>query len=520
MILKKQILSILLLCSVTGFTQNQDELDLKQADEYFAASNYVQSLELYEKLAPKFPLKTELKRKMATCYLGINDLHAKALKNLLEIYSNGNYDDKLLLELGKACQFNYKFDSAIVFYNKYREKIPAAQQRVIDLYVVNCENAKELIKKPVNVRFDNLGPEINSKYPDYNPFVTKDQSALYFTTRREECTGNLRTLSGYFASDIFVSKVKKGVWQKARNLQEPLNTFQDEELTGIGNDGKTIVVYTGNMQYGGDLLFSDFVKPKGFGKPISFKVPVNAGNGLEKQGCFSSDGNTLYFVSYRPGGKGEADIYFTRRLPNGEWGIPVNAGPNINTAYNEGYPMISDDGKTLSFTSQGHTSMGGYDIFRSTWDEKKKQWGEAVNVGYPVNTPEDDMMFSLAGNNRDGYMSACRKGGYGDLDIYKVTFLDAEKPLTAIVGTVRSADSTQSLVDVNITLLDAKTNAVIESKPVNKKTGRYIFIVEPGDYRAEIKGKYFQVLKEDISVLDKSDFTVELEKNFVISPQK
>jgi hypothetical protein len=216
----------------------------------------------------------------------------------------------------------------------------------------------------------------------------------------------------------------------------------------------------------------------------------------------------------RKGGFGEADIYFSKRLPNGEWGTPQNAGHHINTKFNEGFPVLSDDGRTLYFTSQGHTSMGGFDIFKSRWDEGKQEWGPAENMGYPINTTDDDMMFSLAGNNRDGYLSAWRKEGFGDLDIYKLTFNDVDQPLTALVGTVRSTDSTKTEIEATIALTDLKTNDFLEEKEVNKKTGHYIFIIPAGKYQVEIKSKGHKTLKEDVVVYDKSDFAIELEKNY------
>jgi hypothetical protein len=240
---------------------------------------------------------------------------------------------------------------------------------------------------------------------------------------------------------------------------------------------------------------------------------------LELEGCYTTDKNTLYFTAVRKNGLGESDIYVSHKLPNGNWGVPQNLGPNVNTQYKEGFPVVSEDGQTLYFASQGHTSMGGFDIFRSTWDESRKEWSKAVNIGYPVNTPDDDMMYSLAGKGRDGYLSAWRKEGYGDLDIYHVTFLDVEQDLTALVGNVRSSDSTLKTLQASISIYDSK-NQEIETKDVNKKNGRYIFIVEPGKYRVEINCKGHKPLKEEISVLDKSDFNVELEKNFTLLPDK
>jgi hypothetical protein len=502
------------------FSQSGTDIALAKADEDFMAFNYVQALEKYKKLEGKLPNDLLIKRNIITCIVNIHGDKSLAIPYLKVLDGDPKLDDKFYLDYATICQNIYQFDSAITFYNKYREKVNAKMYPLIDHYIESCENAKALMKKPVNVQFVNLGENVNGKYADYYPFVTQDQSTLYFTTRREECMGSLRTMAGYFSSDVFVSKVKKGEWQKAKTIIGPINTGEDDEVVGLSHSGKEIVLYVGNAEYGSALMHSEMQKNKNWGKPVFFNEPINTGLAQEREGCYSDDGNTLYFVSSRKKGLGEADIYFTRKLPNGEWGVPQNAGPNINTPYNEGFPLISADGKVLSFSSQGHTGMGGFDIFKSKWDESKQQWGEAVNVGYPINTPDDDMMFSLAANNRDGYLSAYRPGGFGDLDIYKVIFLDAEKPLTALVGNVRSADSTKIGIDAEISITEAKTNNLIEIKNVNRETGRYIFIVEPGEYKIEIQGKGFTDHKETITIFDKSDFTVEFEKNFVVTPKK
>lgn len=494
------------------------ELDLMKANDLFDQANYVQALDQFLKIEKKLPNVTEIKRKIGTCYLNIHDDKAKALPYLLKIFNSGVYDDELLLELGQAHQFAGQFDKAIVAYSMYRERIPAKKQPVIDHYIETCENAKELVKKPVHVNFENLGKDVNTKFADYYPFVSKDESALYFTTRREDCLGNSRSAFGYFSSDVYFSTVKKGQWQKAKNMGAPINTVDDEEIVGLTPNGRNMIIYVDRKDIASDLMHAEVQRNKKFGRPLPFNEPVNT-EGLELEGSYSADANTMFFAAVRKNGLGESDIYCTKKLPNGEWGIPRNLGPNVNTQYKEGFPVVSEDEQTLYFASQGHTSMGGFDIFKSHWDEEKQEWGKAINIGYPVNTPDDDMMFSLAGKGRDGYLSAWRKEGFGDLDIYRITFLDVEQPLTAVVGNVRSADSTLTTLEATIGIFDAN-NEEIETKDVNPQTGRYIFIVEPGKYRIEINCGGHKALKEDIIVYDKSDYSVELVQDFLLLPDK
>jgi hypothetical protein len=514
---------ILLLTVFTGAAQTpaptKQELDLMKADELYEMANYIQALEIYLKLEKSFPKDQQIKRRIGVCYLNVHDDKSKALPYIRGVFNTGKYDDELLLEMGQACQYAYSFQNAIIAYNMYREKAPPKLYPLIDHYIETCENGKELVKRPVNVIFENLGKEVNTKYADYYPFVSKDEGALYFTSRRDECLGNTRSAFGYYSSDIYVSKVKNGQWTKAKNAGAPINTVDDEEIVGLTPDGKNMVLYVDRKDLASDLMHAELQKNKSFGRPVAFSPPVNT-EGLELEGCYTADANTLYFTAVRKDGLGEADVYSTHKLPNGEWGVPQNLGPNINTKYKEAFPVISEDRQYLYFASQGHTSMGGFDIFKSKWNEAKQEWGPATNIGYPVNTTDDDMMYSLAGNGRDGYLSAWRKEGLGDLDIYKVTFPGVEQRLTAIVGNVRSADSTKKIVEAAISITDVKTNKELDSKDVNKKNGRYIFITEPGKYLIEIACKGYKPLKEEVTVMDKSDFTVELEKNFILLPDK
>ncbi|MGZ4044039.1 MAG: hypothetical protein ACXVO9_12615, partial [Bacteroidia bacterium] len=458
------------------------------------------------------PSDLEVKQRIGTCYLNVHDDKAKAIPYLEYCYKQGKYKSPLLLQLAQAYHFDYKFPEAISFYNKYREKVSSKEALLVDHYLETCENAKALMKKPVNVAFENLGKEINTRFADYYPFVTSDQSTLFFTSRRDENTGKLIDYNGYYTSDIYFSKVKHGEWTKAKKMPPTINTAEDEQCVGISGDGNSIIIYMENPENPGDLIHAEISKSKAFNRPVPFNNPVNTDQS-ELEGCYSMGADVLYFTSYRSGGVGESDIYITKRLPNGEWGIPQNLGPTINTPYKEAFPVVSLDGQTLYFSSQGHTSIGGYDIFRSKWNEAQQKWEKPVNIGYPVNTTDDDMMFSIAGNQRDGYISAVRKEGFGDLDIYKIIFKDAEKPLTALRGVI-NADSTQKRPPATITITDLKTNDALETKDINPATGKYIFIVEPGKYRIEIEAEGYVNLSEDITVYDKSDFVGELEKNF------
>lgn len=486
------------------------------AKDYLVQQDYNHALEEFLKLYKSKKDDPEINTNIGFCYLNINDDKSKALPYLEFVYKKGGYKDELILYLGLANMYGYKFDEAIKFFNTYKEKVGSKKQEQVNRYIENCENAKELVKHPVNVTFENLGKEINSKFPDYYPFVTQDHSTLYFTTRREGASKKLRSWQGYFTSDIYFSKVVHGEWAKAKNLGPTINSAEDEQCVYLTPDGKTMIIYMDNEFVTGDLFISSMTgKNKTFPKPTPFPIPINTPD-LELEGCITEDGNTFIFSSDRITGLGETDLYMIKKLPNGQWGEVITLGPNVNTKYKESFPVFDEKNNILYFASEGHNSMGGSDIFTSKYDPETQTFGPSVNMGYPINTPEENLEFTLAGNGRDGYISAVRKEGYGDLDLYKVVFNDVESKPSVVKGTISTNDSLKKDIDATISILDAKTNENIDSKNANPKTGKYVFSVPPGKYILTVSSPGFEDFKEPLNVYDKSDYVFEIEKNIVL----
>lgn len=513
---KKRIIYLLFFLNIFSFENLFSQVDIPSPEELFAAKNYIQALDEFKKFEKEFAEDPELKHNIGICYLNIYSDKSLAIPYLEYAYKTPTYkNNDLLLDMAKAYQYAYRFEDAKKFYNLFKQKCSSKLIPIVDHYIETCDNAEVLIKKPVNVTFKNLGKEINTKFADYYPFVTKDEETLFYTSRRDQNTGHLRSYNGYYTSDIYTAKVERGEWTKAKNMGALINTNEDEECVGISLEGKEMIMYVDNINFPGDLFYTEIRKSKTFIKPVPFNPPVNT-EYVESEGCYGNDANTLFFVSDRKGGIGAEDIYFCKRLPNGEWGTPINLGENINTKYKEAFPQVTDDGKTLFFSSQGHSSMGGFDIFKSTWNEKTKTWNKPINIGYPINTTDDDMMFSVCANGRDGYISSWRKEGLGDLDVYKIIFNDVEENQSAIIGNLSLADTLKKEINAFISIKDLKGTVELDSKYVNKKTGRYIFIVPPGKYQIEITSPGNKPIKESITVFAKSDFKTEITKNFVL----
>ncbi len=200
-----------------------------------------------------------------------------------------------------------------------------------------------------------------------------------------------------------------------------------------------------------------------------------------------------------------------KKLPTGLWGNPVNMGSVLNTPYNEAFPRVSDDERTLYFSSKGHNSMGGYDIFKSEWDTSNNVWGEPVNIGFPINTPDDNMNFTLAKNQHDGYISMWRKDGLGDLDIYKIIFNDVDGRKTILHGMVSRLDSSVHS-DVFVSIRDFYNSSEIEKIKRSAKN-KFVFALDPGKYTLLIESSGYDNYKEDIDILGKNEFKEEIIKN-------
>lgn len=395
-----------------------------KAKTYLKYKDYYRALNEYLQLYEKDKTNSEVNFNIGFCYLNINDDKSKAIPYLEFILNKGEkYDPKLLLYLGMGYMYAYKFDDAIKYFKQYQEKANRDGQDVAESYLKNCENAKILMKNPLNVTFENLGNLINTPYPEYFPFVTKDQRTLYFTTTREKNVRKRKSSLGFFTSDIYFSNSANKKWGKAESIGNIVNTIEDEQCTYISPDGKNMVISIDNEESFGDIFISTTGKKGQFSKPTPFSKPVNTKR-IELEGCIFQDGKTMIASSNRKRGMGDMDLYIFKKLPDGNWDKGTNLGESVNTEFKEAFPVYDEKKGILYFASQGHINIGGFDIFKSKYDSVNQTFEPAINMGYPINTPEDNYQISIAGNECEAYISAYRKEGLGDLDIYKITFND------------------------------------------------------------------------------------------------
>lgn len=521
-------LSILfILISVhTVFAQNEDgkKADPYEADKKFLQGNYEEALDDYLVLLDKEPKNDKYNYNIAVCYLNTNISKAKAIPYLEILTHKPKFDPNAMYLLGRAYHYANRFDEAIKSYNLFKQtgRGNADNLADVDRQIQYCINAKELMKFPVNVTFENLGPNVNSAYADYFPFVPSDESFIVYNTRRPDEGAEAAREDGSFPSAIYVSKVTDGAFSKAKNIGPPIAKKEGEqEIIGLSASGEIMLLYYTNLKGVGDIYLTTTDKNKSFKTAEKLAESINSTKAEEIAACISNDGSMLYFASNRAGGLGGTDLYMSRKLPNGTWGPAQNMGPEINTAFDEDFPNITNDGKILYFSSNGHTSMGGYDIFKAEMSEATHQFSNPKNAGYPINTTEDNFNFRLSNNGRFGYMSALRDGGLGDLDIYRVTFNDIDPQYSVVKGNVASADSTQHLnfADVFISVTNSKTQEIIGNYLPNPNTGKYVMVLAPGNYEVSIEANGFQPETEKVAILDKGSYKFEISKDIRLKPE-
>jgi outer membrane protein OmpA-like peptidoglycan-associated protein len=372
----------------------------------------------------------------------------------------------------------------------------------LQMTLQQLKNAEKYMAEPLKIEIRNLGAQINSPYPDFAPVISADESILYFTSRRPGSTGGKVAPDGLYYEDIYVSENKNGQWAPARNVGAPLNSPTHDACIALSADGQTLFLF--NSENGGDIFQSRlkgtrWLPPKNLGSPINSKY-------WEPSVCLSADERTLFFVSDRPGGMGGRDIYMCRRLPNGKWSNPINLGPPVNTPYDEDGPFFHPDGKTLFYSSNGPNSIGGFDIFRTEL-RPDSTWAPPVNLGYPINTPGDDIYFVLSASGLHGYYASERDDSYGEKDLYLVDFSTLQvasapptetkkeedlqvssepsaapvfRPNLTLVTGIIYDNETQSPLEATIVVIDnvrAETLAVLTS---NAATGKYLISLPAG----------------------------------------
>lgn len=491
--------------------------EVEDADEHFKHGNYVMALPIYRDILKTEKDNKKVQYRLGLCYLNTNYNRTEAVKHLEEVSKDPKFDVEVWYNLGHAYHLAGKIDDAISAFEKYKSLVPKKAAET-DRQIGMCQNAKLFMSMPVNVTFTNLGKDLNSEDPDYYPFVNADETFMAFTSRRKENIGGKRVeVDGYHPSDIYYSKVENGKWTKAVNPGNAINSALDEQVVWLKPDASEMMIYLDHIDKFGDLYLStkrnggDFMKGKLLPEQVNGKV--------ETSGCFGPDGNVIVFAR-RDGVNEKSDIYTCRKLPTGVWGQPYKLPAQINTPYNEDFPYLAGDGVTLYFSSEGHNSMGGYDLFKSVYNPEDNTWSKAENLGYPINGFADDRSISLTPDMRAGYISSFRPGGYGDLDIYRIRFNQNEQIVRIITGRVclgDTANKPKSTVGT-ITAVNKSTNEEYTFVP-NTKNGKFVLALGAGVYKVSVRVDGYSTFEEELTFSDIGKVEMEKNKNYVLKKQ-
>ncbi|MCX6181270.1 MAG: hypothetical protein NT150_05045 [Bacteroidetes bacterium] len=543
-----------------GFPPPSGDIALaKQYISYFMYGPALDELKLFYKKKPDDEKANEL---MAECYLNLNDDKTKAIPHLEFLLKQPKYNPSVLFDLGEVYHATGQLDKALEFFNRYKKEGALKETDEVDRRIECVNTAKELMKFPMAVTFTNLGKDINSEYPELTPFVDMNESEIIFTSRKKGTTGNIVSFEGY-EPDVFITELKSNdKWSKAKSIGATVNTNLPDEISSLSPEGNYLV-YTTSDEIGMQIIKICYKGPKarGFDKPEIPPAPINEPKSNQLAGTVSNDGQVLIFSSDRPGGYGGYDLYVSQKLPNGIWGEPINLGSKINTKYDENFPNFGVDQNVLFFASTGHTNMGGFDIFKTIFSQESHSWKTPTNLGYPINTTDNDYTISFNKTGRNAYLSRNKIGGWGNTDIYQMTINSVEpersayavylKPYVKYETEIRKADSLilvykKSLEGGNlnpllsdsltkkietlktkkealnpvtgnvITVKDLTRNKEYGEYQPNLKTGRFIMILEPGSYEITVESDKYKVSKTKITVYDKSNFVSEKTMDIIL----
>lgn len=475
--------------------------------------------------------------------------------------------DDIYFQLASSHHINADWDLAQKYYILYKEQLVKTvkkknhlydlELKLTDKHIQECLYGKEAVKNPVRVFIDNVGEPINTEYAEYGASITADNSTMFFTARKPGVTGSKPVTEKdikknhqeqFFYEDVYVTHKLGNKWSEPQNLGDPINTNGQEATVSISPDGQSILFYSATSEDGGlyesELNGDEWIHPHKLDRHINSKYH-------EESAVYSLDKKRIFFVTNNPENNyGGED--FLNRSPDlthdifycdydeekKKWSKPINMGSHINTEYNERGVFLHNDGKTLFFSSEGHSSIGGYDLFKTVYDEETNIWSKPVNLGYPLNTPGDDIYFVLTADGRTGYYASEHEDGLGKQDIYQITFLGQEKkPIASVdeqllIGaktTFTEEISTDKLelvaaqssilkgrtldektkepVGANIELIDNTKNKIIATFHSNSKTGKFLVSLPAGkNYGIAVTAESYLFHSENFDIPKNASF--------------
>lgn len=445
----------------------------------YEEQNYVMALPIYQNLFRQHPKEDYLKYCFGICALYRSDKHDTALVLLSEMYEKSKKIEDIEYDLARAMHYNYKFDEAIALLDKYlaRKKLRPEMKSKAAVLKHYCLNGKELVAKPTQATITNIGPVINTPNEEYVPVISADESVMIYTYLGTESTGGLQNAyrqadaNGVYYEDVYQSVKVNGAWTKPEGIKT-INTNEHDAAIALSVDGQQLFIYRDNGDDHGDIYVS-YLRGSEWSTPVKLRGQVNSYS-WDGSCSMTADGRYLYFSSERGGGYGGRDIYRATFMSDSTWSNVINLGDSINTALDDDAPFIHPDGVTLYYSSKGKNSMGGYDIFQVRMNPIDSTFGHPENLGYPINTPDDDIYYVLSADGRRGYYASGKKGGYGLKDIYLVDpGYVGKRPIAYIVKGKISENSMPVGAQIKVKVT-SRNNKVFGNFSSNAANGNYL----------------------------------------------
>lgn len=420
---KFHLIIIVVLLAVSSICHGQSRQDIeelyKDANAYFYFEDYEEALSHYLNIYDSYPDNYNLDYRIGLCYLNVEGNKNKAIpyleraaRNISKRYNENSLRETMapidaLFYLGNAYFINNQLDRAKESYDNFLAEIKKTQDYNMDYFdhqMEGLERSKVIQRYPINFVRSNLGQNINNRFPNYNAVISGDGNTLAYTTKER------------FYQAILVARKEGDNWGRPQNITLDLVVDGNCSTLSLSFDGKELYLFK-DEDLDGNIWVSNFENDR-WTPMRRLNENINT-QSYETNACVSADGKKLYFSSNRPGGYGDLDIYVSEKDANNNWGPAKNLGSNINTSFNESSPFLTNDGTTLFFSSEGHNNMGGYDIFFSQ-KQADGTWSKPVNLGYPINTTDDNIFYFPINDGSLGLISVFDPKGYGEKDITQI----------------------------------------------------------------------------------------------------
>jgi outer membrane protein OmpA-like peptidoglycan-associated protein len=428
------LLALLLCAASAGFAQKPAELK-KSGEKYFADRRWAESLAALEQYQALKPGDAGVLAQIGIAHYHLHQ--PDKARKFLEYLLNQNpqrKDPDLHYYLARTLHGQQEWERAIAAYKGYlRAAGPRHPLRANAAdNIRRCLSGMDIQPNDNVALVENLGERVNTPGDEFAPVPSVNfADRLYFSAAREGCTGGRRDDAGYedlaagqWRSDMFVSRQNTAGWDSAKDANALLNTSRSEVIAGFNATGQIMYYFRGFTLHGGQIFADTAGRKDEYAlHPPPFVSPMQPELG-DRDPFFFND-STLLFSSRRAGGYGALDLYVARWRDTA-WSAPQNLGPLVNSAYDEVAPFLARDGRTLYFSSNHTGGMGGHDVYRAVFDEKKRAWQPPAHLGTPINSPGDDAFFRLGNDGRSAFFSSDRLDSRGERDLYQAYFKDEQ----------------------------------------------------------------------------------------------